>query len=232
MITREQSVLIGQALTDVSKDHSDRFVIRMSDGFNRVMSANSEHNSTGNEFTCPEQLGKVKDCASCGLCWTSKKSVRFLTHGVGEIKSSAIDNGTTRFQKSIKSIRKTDVLKSGKDNAKLGGWVSVKKFNDYKIYQLSLVERETCPASCSHWRDCYGNGMPFAHRFKSGSLLEEKIDYELNHNRMNNLLIRLHVLGDFYSPEYVEFWDNMLVKYPNIAVFGYTAHPIDNDWRV
>lgn len=37
------------------------------------------------------------------------------------------------------------------------------------------------------------------------------------------VLVRLHALGDFFSPEYVEFWGNMLRKYPNLACFGYTA---------
>jgi hypothetical protein len=232
MISRENSILIGEALTKLSQRFPDRFIVRMSDGGHNVMSANSEQNAAGADFTCPEQLGKVKSCADCGLCWTSKKSVKFLTHGAGDMNSSAINNGTTRFQKSIKPIRNVNVLKPGSDNIKLGGFVSAKKFNGFKIYQLTLIERETCPASCTHWRDCYGNGMPFSHRFRPGKELENRIEWELDHKRNEAMLIRLHVLGDFYSPEYVEFWGNMLANHQNVAVFGYTAHPINNDWRV
>ena len=39
------------------------------------------------------------------------------------------------------------------------------------------------------------------------------------------VLIRLHALGDFYSPAYVEFWRDMLAKHPRLSIFGYTAHP-------
>ena len=37
------------------------------------------------------------------------------------------------------------------------------------------------------------------------------------------IVIRLHVLGDFYSLEYVSFWHRMLQKHPNLCVFGYTG---------
>jgi hypothetical protein len=37
------------------------------------------------------------------------------------------------------------------------------------------------------------------------------------------IIIRLHALGDFYSPEYVGFWDEMLTAHPTLVIFGYTA---------
>jgi hypothetical protein len=37
------------------------------------------------------------------------------------------------------------------------------------------------------------------------------------------VLVRLHVLGDFFSTNYVDFWRQMLDKYPTLAVWGYTA---------
>ena len=38
------------------------------------------------------------------------------------------------------------------------------------------------------------------------------------------VVVRLHVLGDFWSVEYVQFWDAMLRALPMLAVFGFTAH--------
>lgn len=34
----------------------------------------------GRGFLCPEQTGKLPDCASCGLCWDSKAPVVFQNH--------------------------------------------------------------------------------------------------------------------------------------------------------
>jgi hypothetical protein len=38
-------------------------------------------------------------------------------------------------------------------------------------------------------------------------------------------MVRLHVLGDIWSTDYVAFWDAMLRALPMLAVFGFTAHP-------
>jgi hypothetical protein len=37
------------------------------------------------------------------------------------------------------------------------------------------------------------------------------------------VLIRLHILGDFYSFEYVALWAELLDTHPNLHVFGFTA---------
>jgi len=133
---------------------------------------------------------------------------------------------STKYQKSIKDITEDIfILKSGLNNKKLGFSVTTKKHNKKKIYYLTLVERETCPTSCFHWDDCYGNHMPFAHRFKTIGLeekLEQEIKYLLAKHRWG-ILIRLHVLGDFFSVNYVSFWKRMLEENPNLAIFGYTA---------
>ena len=36
-------------------------------------------------------------------------------------------------------------------------------------------------------------------------------------------VVRLHVLGDFYSVEYVDLWARLLDAHPALRVFGYTA---------
>lgn len=133
---------------------------------------------------------------------------------------------TTRFKKSIKSPSEGRVLKPGSNNKKLGFGITAMKWRGKKLYSLTLTERDTCPKSCHHWDDCYGNNMPFAHRFKTEGL-EAKLRLEIDLLMAENtkgIVVRLHVLGDFYSVGYVEFWASMLQRWPKrLAVFGYTA---------
>ena len=136
---------------------------------------------------------------------------------------------STIYLKSIKDKETNTILKPGTNNKKLGNKVKSKKWKGKKIYSLTLVERETCPASCHHWDDCYGNNMPFAHRFNTIGL-EEKIESELDElmeKHKEGIVIRLHVLGDFYSTDYVRFWQEMLFKFPALCIFGYTARNDD-----
>lgn len=74
---------IGKYIGRMNRNYSDRCLIRHSgkpvennDNWSFAVRQDSESES----FICPEQTGKVKSCASCGLCWTTKKSVKFLTH--------------------------------------------------------------------------------------------------------------------------------------------------------
>ena len=132
---------------------------------------------------------------------------------------------STLYQKSIKQDAKNGILKKGSNNAKLGFKITSQKWTGKRLYSLTLVERETCPISCHHWNDCYGNNMPFAHRFSNpnmDSILEKEIETLLEKHK-EGIVIRLHVLGDFYSKEYVQFWLEMLEKHPKLCIFGYTA---------
>ena len=134
---------------------------------------------------------------------------------------------STIFQKSIRlpEENETFILKPGSNNKKLGFKVTSKRWKGKKLYSLTLVERDTCPTSCHHWNDCYGNNMPFAHRFSIENLTD-KLETELaslNDRHPLGIVIRLHVLGDFYSIDYVNFWEDMLFKYPNLCIFGYTG---------
>ena len=138
---------------------------------------------------------------------------------------------TTKFRKSIKSPATANVLKSGDNNAKLGFKIESKRWNGKRLYSLTLTERDTCPIDCHHWDDCYGNNMPFAHRFSIDGLTDKlriEIPALLNKHK-SGIVIRLHVLGDFYSPEYVAFWEEMLATYPTLCLFGYTARRVDSD---
>jgi len=133
---------------------------------------------------------------------------------------------TTRYKKSIKSPNEGRVLKPGSNNKKLGFNVRSKKWRGKKLYSLTLTERATCPKSCHHWVDCFGNNMPFAHRFDTEGLeakLRQEID-QLMAKHTEGIVVRLHVLGDFYSVGYVEFWASMLQRWPGrLVAFGYTA---------
>lgn len=141
----------------------------------------------------------------------------------------AIDQARTVFPGSIK-VPKPGILKPGSNNAKLGFNIHKGKWRGKKLYSLTLEERSTCPTDCHHWTDCYGNHMPFAHRFNKKRLLStiEADIKALTKRHKKGIVVRLHVLGDFYSVKYVEFWGRMLKKYPTLCIFGYSARYTDN----
>ena len=124
------------------------------------------------------------------------------------------------------------MLKRGKQNKKLGDKVSVKMWQGMTMYSLTLEERATCPADCEQWDNCYGDNMPFAHRFDvSDSLLfKSNLDLqlrELNDKHKDGFVVRLHVLGDFYNAKYISQWSSWIRQYENLHVFGYTHHKVD-----
>jgi hypothetical protein len=144
------------------------------------------------------------------------------------------------YRKGIKQLDELkNLLVSGHSNIKIGRDVRQGLFKGYWIYTLSFEERATCPRTCHHWADCYGNGMPYAKRIdhrdtaKLLSRLEGEIATLISARDRNRVprpgvLIRLHALGDFFSPSYVRFWSFMLMLYPRLACYGYTAHAPDS----
>ena len=138
---------------------------------------------------------------------------------------------TTIYKKNIHDLDeyKFKIIKDSK-NIKLGKKVIKGMYNNYKLKTVTLIERKTCPADCVHWDDCYGNNMPFAHRIdhKDQNLLQKRIYNELLNSTNQLLLIRLHVLGDFFNVKYVKFWSIMLNTFKNIAIYGYTANNINS----
>jgi len=140
---------------------------------------------------------------------------------------TAIKNERTIFTNNVYgSVNYNSNLLKVSNNNKLGKFVSKGRHKNKYLYSLSLEERKTCPTSCFHWKTCYGNNMPFAHRFRASKNLLVRLHKEiklLSIKHKEGILIRLHVVGDFYSVAYVKFWKKMLFLYPNISVFGYTA---------
>jgi hypothetical protein len=136
--------------------------------------------------------------------------------------------GRTLFPKSRKGSDYTSRVLKPSTNIKLGK-VMRKIWPDAKILTLTLEERKTCPSDCAMWTKCYGDNMPFAHRMSMGDCdLRDRIEKELREHK-GIVAVRLHVLGDFYSTGYVKFWADMMLRYPNLRVWGYTAHQPNSD---
>lgn len=118
------------------------------------------------------------------------------------------------------------VLKTGHQSRKIGKTVMKGLRKGWPIFTLTLEERATCPRSCEAWDCCYGNNMQAAERITPGHDLILALDTELRglqraHPR--GFMVRLHVLGDFYDMDYVEFWRTALDRFPALHVFGFTA---------
>lgn len=124
-------------------------------------------------------------------------------------------------------------LVSGKNNPKTGGMVTKGPWAGMPIYTLTLEERATCPRSCANWRTCYGNAMQWPRRNDAhhpdfiASLAAEVITVGRQHPA--GFVVRLHVLGDFYSLAYVRVWARLLNLVPNLRIYGYTARRVDQD---
>lgn len=120
-------------------------------------------------------------------------------------------------------------LVSGHNNVKIGRDVRKGWARGYWIYTLTLEERATCPRSCHHWATCYGNNMPYARRISHAdpealqAAIEADVERLLGVQGRVGILVRLHALGDFFSPAYVRFWGGLLGRYPRLAAYGYTA---------
>lgn len=139
----------------------------------------------------------------------------------------AVINGHSLFRDITHPSNSPRLLISGRNSRKIGGKVQLGRWAGFQIYTLTLEERATCPTTCEQWRGCYGNNMHWPRRHEHGHALEEKLAEELaqlaaRHPR--GFVVRLHVLGDFYSEEYAKKWLRWLEEFPQLHIFGYTAH--------
>lgn len=142
----------------------------------------------------------------------------------------AIRRGTTLFEKRRTHVSLVDrVLISGVNNRKIGSHIAKGRLTGAPIFTLTLEERATCPKSCQQWSVCYGNNMNWPKRLVHGPELEKRLEQELsdlNERHPDGFMIRLHVLGDFYSIRYVRLWKRWLTWFPALHVYGYTAWSI------
>jgi hypothetical protein len=123
-------------------------------------------------------------------------------------------------------------LVSGHNSAKIGARIRKGPWRGFPIYTLTLEERATCPSTCTLWRECYGNAMPFARRHEHGPMLIDYLECEIAQKaRMHpkGFAVRAHVLGDFWSEEYVREWHRWVAAVPQLHVWGYTAHKVDSE---
>lgn len=153
------------------------------------------------------------------------------------ITLSALDHAH-RYGRSLFPSRVFDpkevarVLKDGHQSRKIGKMVVKGHRKGWPIYTLTLEERASCPRSCAAWSFCYGNNMQAAERIVHGDDLIMALLYELGDLQKahpTGFLVRLHVLGDFWSADYVNAWRAFLDCYPALAVFGFTAHPRESE---
>lgn len=138
----------------------------------------------------------------------------------------AVIDGRTLFRaRSAEPALMDRLLKGGENNRKIGGDVVKGHLRGAKVFTLTLEERATCPRACAHWSDCYGNSMNWPQRIQADQDLTPLLDAELRKlcARHARVLVRLHVLGDFFSTDYVAFWQRMLDLLPGLHVYGYTA---------
>lgn len=127
----------------------------------------------------------------------------------------------------VHDVNGYSLLKSGMNASKIGAVVFKGKWKGMPIYTLTLEERATCPTTCKHWRSCFGNKMQFAQRMDHTApdferALVGQVAW-LTRKHPNGFVVRLHVLGDFYSVRYVNLWQAMLDQFKPLRVFGYSA---------
>lgn len=141
----------------------------------------------------------------------------------------ALSEARTIHQKYVVPVEGKTILKPATTNDKIGkGSFVIRKgaWRGFPLFSVTLQERATCPPDCMRWAECYGNGMAYAHRFEHGPEFEAQLLREVEAAASLypfGFAVRLHILGDFYSVEYVHEWLNMLQRFPNLHVYGYTA---------
>lgn len=147
------------------------------------------------------------------------------------IEHPALTEARTLYPASVVSVEGLlNVLIKGENSWKIGGEIVKGRWKGFPVYTLTLEERATCPTSCSHWRSCYGNQMNWAKRIVHGPEFEERLGHELailQYRHPKGFAVRLHVLGDFYSVEYVRLWQSFLDRFPALHAFGFTARLSD-----
>lgn len=142
---------------------------------------------------------------------------------------AAVRAGRTLFPTTVVPAGESPrLLIEGKNSRKIGNRVVKGRWAGMPIYTLTLEERATCPRSCQEWSTCYGNRMHLARRHRDDGTLMARLAAEvqaLDLRHPQGFVVRLHVLGDFYSVEYASLWDALLERHPSLRIFGFTAHP-------
>lgn len=149
----------------------------------------------------------------------------------------ALSEHRTVFPYRVKTVTEVKkVLHSVANNSKLGNGVPVVakgKWRGMAAFALTLEERKTCDPSCQMRQECYGNNMRFTTRVSNDdpAALMAKIEDEVRDllRTYGKILVRPHILGDFFSLEYAAFWAGLVRQYPGLHLFGFTQWRRDSD---
>lgn len=163
---------------------------------------------------------------------------RFTTHkppgnpkSIGPEHPAAVGAHTV-YPLTVREPGDEAVMKSGQNSRKIGAVVTKGKWVGMPVFTLTLEERATCPTTCGEWASCFGNKMHLARRFRHGPDLLRALYNQLEALDLiypGGFVVRLHVLGDFYSAAYAAKWVSWLDEFPALRVFGYTAHPPESE---
>ena len=142
----------------------------------------------------------------------------------------ALTGARSAFPIRVRQVHEVKrLLQPAGQNGKIGkgdNVVSKGKWRGMPCYTLTLEERATCPPDCTQWTNCYGNNMRFATRVdhREPHELTRKLESEIRDllKTYRAIVVRPHVLGDFFSLPYAGFWHQMLARYSGLHVFGFT----------
>lgn len=145
----------------------------------------------------------------------------------------AVVEGRPLFPSRVVKVEDSPrLLVSGHNNRKIGKKVLKGEWAGMPIFTLTLAERTTCPRQCFMFDKCYGDAMNWARRHEHGPELEARLAEEVGAAADRNsagFVVRLHVLGDFYSVSYVARWVDLLHKHKELHLWGYTARSREHD---
>jgi hypothetical protein len=78
---RQPADPIGRAVIALMEEFDDRVMMRVSGlGAAFMCSEVVDQPEQATGIICPAELDEKRDCASCGLCWTSDLNITFLRH--------------------------------------------------------------------------------------------------------------------------------------------------------
>jgi hypothetical protein len=144
----------------------------------------------------------------------------------------ALEKAITIHPTARRSPLETTILKSVAANSKMGKGSNVitkGRWRGMPMFCMSLEERKTCYTGCQQWATCFANNSAFAHRIDhTHPQFLEKLDLEIAEKALvyrHGFVIRPHIVGDFYSPEYAQFWLDQVTKHKNLRIFGFTHWP-------
>lgn len=166
------------------------------------------------------------------------------SHGLQPNHPAVLEQRTLFPGTVVGTFQSRRFLIAGENSAKIGKMVEKGAWAGFPVFTLTLEERATCPPACAQWLSCFGNAMPWARRNDAldpdfipalkaevVTLVRETCAPIPNRPKFTppkGIVIRLHVLGDFFSIAYVRMWADLFRFLPELRVFGYTAHRVED----